>query len=90
MVFERNGEFLGVTVEAVDDVSKLKANVSIKLIQVGEEVLVEQHFQEDFTQGATTIGSTKFLSWEELTKPSRKIVINDLVFVRVRMELYQY
>lgn len=89
MVFERNADFLGVTVELLDDVPHLKASGSFQLIQVGEKVLVEQYFNEEFHNGVNSIGSTKFLSWDELVKPSRGIVVDDMVFVRVKMDLWK-
>lgn len=87
LVFERNGEFLGVTVEALDDVLHCEVYATFQLIQVGEEVLVEQHFAESFHNGQNKVGSTKFFSWEEFTKPSRGIVQDDQSFVRIKMHM---
>lgn len=89
LVFERNGEFLGATIEALDNVEHITAYVTFQLVQVEDELLVEQHFQQQFHGEEKTVGSTKFFSWEEFTKPSRRIVRDDLACLRIKMHLVQ-
>lgn len=91
LVFERNGDFLGITIEALDDVSELEADFTITLIKRDKSPLVEQHFHEDFTtmEGDKIIGSTKYLSYDELINPKREFIDEEkgIVFVHVTMEL---
>lgn len=87
--FERNGEFLGITLEALGGVTHHKAAVSFKLIQSEQVALIEQRFIHDFHKDGAVIGSTKFMSWEDFTNPKRGIVVDDLAIVRVNINIWK-
>lgn len=76
-VVERNGDFLSVFLEALDDISIYEADVSFKYVDSENNTLVERGFHKDFSNGGSKIGTSKFLSWDEYINPEYNIVVDD-------------
>lgn len=84
MVMERAGDYLSLTLEALDDISSYNTNVAFKFLNENDRTLIKR---VAYSNGESILEFPRFMTWAEFINPENKIVVDDKATLVIKMQM---